>query len=121
MVFITKIIILRPLGICELQGCLPTSAFAVSIPEFLIWQWHSTTKIQAVNALIKSWSRAINLNHGNYGAHTLRKTFGVIQRTKYGVGFEVLAKRFNHSSPTTTMRCLGLTSDAVSEALMNEI
>jgi integrase len=77
--------------------------------------------IQAVNALIKKWTVTINLNHGNYGAHTLRKTFGFIQRTKYGVGFEVLAKRFNHSSPTTTMRYLGLTSDEVSEVLMNEI
>ena len=77
--------------------------------------------IQAVNALLKKWTRAINLNLGNYGAHTLRKTFGFIQRTKYGVGFEVLAKRFNHSSPTTTMRYLGLTSDEVNEVLMNEI
>ncbi|MGO9375212.1 MAG: tyrosine-type recombinase/integrase [Syntrophobacteraceae bacterium] len=77
--------------------------------------------IQAVNALIKKWTKAINLDHGNYGAHTLRKTFGFMQRTKYGVGFEVLAKRFNHSSPTTTMRYLGLTSDEVNEVLMNEI
>lgn len=77
--------------------------------------------IQAVNGLIKKWTKTINLNHGNYGAHSLRKTFGFIQRTKYGVGFEVLAKRFNHSSPTTTMRYLGLTSDEVNEVLMNEI
>jgi integrase len=77
--------------------------------------------IQAVNALVKKWTRAINLDHGNYGAHTLRKTFGFMQRTKYGVGFELLAKRFNHSSPTTTMRYLGLTSDEVNEVLMNEI
>jgi len=64
---------------------------------------------------------AINLNQGNYGAHTLRKTSGLMQRTKYGVGFEVLAKRFNHSSPVTTMRYLVLTSDEVNEVLMNEI
>jgi integrase len=77
--------------------------------------------IQTVNALVKKWCRTINLNHGNYGSHTLRKTFGYIQRTQYGVGFEVLAKRFNHSSPTVTMRYLGLTSDEVNEVLMNEI
>ena len=41
--------------------------------------------VQAVNALIKKWCRTISL-HGNYGAHTLRKTFGYIQRTQYGVG-----------------------------------
>ena len=59
--------------------------------------------IGGVNRLIKQWARAIHLK-GNYGAHSLRKTFGFIQRTKYAVGFEVLAKRFNHSSPTITMR-----------------
>jgi integrase len=77
--------------------------------------------IQTVNALVKKWCRTINLSRGNYGAHTLRKTFGYIQRTQHGVGFEVLAKRFNHSSPTVTMRYLGLTSDEVNDVLMNEI
>ena len=76
--------------------------------------------IQAVNALVKKWTKAINLR-GNYGAHTLRKTFGYIQRIKYGVGFEVLAKRFNHSSPAVTMRYLGLTSKDVNDVLMNDI
>ncbi len=76
--------------------------------------------IQAVNGLIKKWTRQINLK-GNYGAHTLRKTFGYIQRTEYRVGFEVLAKRFNHSSPAVTMRYLGLTSGEITEILLNEI
>ena len=49
----------------------------------------------SVTALVKKWCRLINLD-GNYGSHTLRKTFGYIQRTKYGVSFEVLCKRYNH-------------------------
>lgn len=76
--------------------------------------------LQAVNAMIKRWAKAINLRE-NYGAHTLRKTFGYIQRTRFGVGFEVLAKRYNHSSPAVTMRYLGITSDEVNDCLMNEI
>jgi hypothetical protein len=32
--------------------------------------------IPAVNSLVKKWTKAINLNQKNYGAHTLRKTFG---------------------------------------------
>ena len=76
--------------------------------------------IQTVNALIKKWTKAINLN-GNYGAHTLRKTFGYIQRTKHGVGFEVLAKRYNHSNPAVTMRYVGVTDKEVDDILMNEI
>lgn len=75
---------------------------------------------QAVSKLIKNWTMAINLK-GNYGAHTLRKTFGYIQRTVYGVGFEILCKRFNHSSPAVTMRYLGIEDKEVHEILMNEI
>jgi len=58
--------------------------------------WHLSTT--TVNNLVKKWTSAINLP-GRYGAHTLRKTFGYIQRTKFGVGFDVLCKRFNHSNP----------------------
>jgi integrase len=76
--------------------------------------------IQSVNALMKKWTKAINLK-GNYGAHTLRKTFGYIQRTKYGVSWEILADRFNHSTPAVTRRYLGITKDEVSKILLNEI
>ncbi len=76
--------------------------------------------VQAVNALVKKWTGEINLP-GNFGSHSLRKTFGYIQRTQYGVGFELLARRFNHSNPSVTMRYLGLTSDELNEILMHEI
>lgn len=74
----------------------------------------------AVNNLIKKWTAAINLK-GNYGAHTLRKTYGYSNRTVHGVGFDVLCKRFNHSSPAITQRYLGITDNEVSSILMNEI
>jgi integrase len=74
--------------------------------------------IQAVNNYIKKWTRAINLK-GNYGAHTLRKTWGYIQRIKFGVGFEIICKRFNHSNPAVTMRYLGIQDKEVNGILMN--
>ena len=74
--------------------------------------------IQAINNYIKNWTSAINLK-GNYGAHSLRKTWGFIQRTNYGVGFEVICKRFNHSSPAVTMRYLGITDKEVMNILTN--
>ena len=76
--------------------------------------------IQAVNNMIKKWTRAINLE-SNYGAHTLRKTWGYMQRTRYGVGFEIICKRYNHSSPAVTMRYLGIEDKEVHNTLMNEI
>lgn len=77
--------------------------------------------IQRVSQMIKAWTKSINLK-GNYGAHTLRKTFGgYVQRTRFGIGFEILAKRFNHSSPAITMRYLGIQPDEVNGILLNEI
>jgi integrase len=75
---------------------------------------------QAVSKLVKSWCKAINLK-GNYGCHTLRKTWGYQQRTQHGVGFEILCKRYNHSSPAITMRYLGIEDREVHDVLMNEI
>ncbi len=53
---------------------------------------NSHLQSQAVSKLVKKWTKAINLK-GNFGCHSLRKAFGSIQRTVYGVGFEILCKR----------------------------
>ena len=75
---------------------------------------------QAVSKLVKQWTKAINLK-GRYGAHTLRKTWGYQQRVNHGVGFEILCRRYNHSSPAITMRYLGIEDREVHDVLMNEI
>jgi integrase len=81
---------------------------------------NSHLQSQAVSKLVKKWTKEINLK-GNFGCHSLRKAFGVIQRTVYGVGFEILCKRYNHSSPAITMRYLGIENKEVHNILMNEI
>jgi len=73
---------------------------------------------ETVNKMVKKWTKSFK---GNYGTHTLRKTFGYIQRTKYGVSSEVLCKRFGHSSPSITMRYLGIDDREVNGILLNEI
>ncbi|MGV7223670.1 MAG: site-specific integrase [Nitrospinales bacterium] len=75
---------------------------------------------QSVGRLVKTWCKDINLV-GNYGAHTLRKTWGYHQRVNHGVGFEILCKRYNHSSPSITMGYLGIESKEIHDVLMNEI
>ena len=76
--------------------------------------------VSATNRMVKGWCKQINLR-GNYGTHTLRKTFGYVQRVHYGIGFEILCKRFNHSSPAVTMRYLGIEDKEVNGILMNDI
>lgn len=81
---------------------------------------NQSLSVQSVNSMVKEWCRSINLK-GNYGTHSLRKSFGYIQRKKFGVSWEVLCKRFNHSSPSVTMRYLGIEDREVNGILMNEI
>jgi len=49
------------------------------------------------------------------------QTFGYHQRVNHGVGFEILCKRYNQSSPSITMGYLGIESKEVYDVLMNEI
>ena len=73
-----------------------------------------------VTRLVKSWAETLNLK-GNYGAHSLRKTFCVVQRTLYKVPWETLCAYLNHSSPAVTRIYLGLKSEEVESILYNEI
>ncbi|GFK92798.1 Tyrosine recombinase XerC [Fundidesulfovibrio magnetotacticus] len=74
----------------------------------------------AVTKYVKEWAAALNLK-GNFGAHTLRKTWCYQQRKTFGVSWEVIAKRLNHSSPAITRRYLGIQEEEVEEILMNTI
>ncbi len=71
-----------------------------------------------VNQQMKKWTKGMK---GNYGNHSLRKTFGYIQRKHFGVGFDILCKRFGHSNPSITMRYLGIEDKEVNGILLNEI
>ena len=73
---------------------------------------------ETVAKMVKSWTEGMQ---GNYSTHSLRKTWGYIQRTKFGVSFEVICKRFNHTSPAITMRYLGIEDKEVNGILLNEI
>ncbi len=73
---------------------------------------------ETVSKMVKSWTAGMT---GNYSTHSLRKTWGYIQRTKFGVSFEVICKRFGHSSPAITMRYLGIEDKEVNDILLNEI
>ena len=74
----------------------------------------------AVTMYVQQWCDAIHLP-GNYGAHSLRKTWCYHQRKTYGTSWEVIAKRLNHSSPSITRRYIGVKEEEVEEILMKSI
>lgn len=52
--------------------------------------------------LVKRWCHDAQLRHGNWGAHTLRKTWGYMQRTEFKTPIEVQAA-YGHTTSHQTL------------------
>ena len=74
----------------------------------------------AITKFVKMLAKTLNIR-GNFGAHSLRKTWCYHQRKTFGVSWEVIAKRLNHSNPAITRRYLGIQEEEVEEILLNTI
>ena len=80
-----------------------------------------TLTVPTVSNLVKSWCKAINLNGSNYAAHTLRKTWGYMQRVHFGMGLPELMVAFNHSDQRQTLDYLCVQPEEVRNCYLNEI
>jgi len=69
---------------------------------------------RAAHKIIKTTLRELGIK-GNYGTHSLRKTFGY-HRYANNVKLETLQKLFNHSSPAVTLRYIGITKEVLIDA-----
>jgi hypothetical protein len=58
---------------------------------------------------------------GNYGSHSLRKTWGYQQRVRFGASLPELTEAFNHSNQSITLRYLCIQPDEVKSLYVNEI
>jgi len=76
--------------------------------------------VPSIHRLVKSWCGAINLK-GNYGSHTLRKTWGYHQRVTFGVGLPELMVCFNHSTQRQTLQYLCIQPEEVRNVYANEL
>ncbi len=73
-----------------------------------------------LNHLVKKWCSAINLK-GNYGSHTLRKTFGYHQRVTFHVDIPTLMEIFNHSTQKQTLDYLCVQPEEIVSVYKNVI
>ena len=73
-----------------------------------------------LNGMVKSWCKEINLT-GNYGSHTLRKTFGYMHRTVNKTDLPTLMTMFNHSTQRQTLEYLCIQPDEIKSAYMFEL
>ena len=76
--------------------------------------------VQSVHSLVIGWCNQINLK-GNYGSHSLRKTWGYHQRVTFGADLPTLMTCFNHSTQRQTLGYLCVQPDEIKGIYQNEI
>lgn len=62
-------------------------------------------RVSTLNNLLKSWCKKANLK-GNYGSHTLRKTWGFMQRQKQNTPVPLLVQALGHATQRQTIEYL---------------
>jgi integrase len=93
---------------------------ANSEPLFLSGRGSEALVVPSVNRLVKQWCREAKLK-GNFGSHTLRKTWGYHQRVTFGVGLPELMVCFNHSTQRQTLEYLCVQPDEIRSVYANEL
>lgn len=79
-------------------------------------QRSSSLTVSSVHRLVKGWCRQIGLR-GNYGSHTLRKTWGY-HAWKKGIDIPRLMVIFNHSSQKQTLDYLCIQAEEIREVYL---
>ena len=103
-----------------IQRLLASRPYQDEQPLFLSQRGYNSLKPNSINKLVKQWCKAINLK-GNYGSHSLRKTWGYHQRVKYNVGIPELMVCFNHSTQKQTLDYLCIQPEEIKSVYTNEI
>lgn len=70
--------------------------------------------------LVKSWCASINLT-GNYGSHSLRKTWGYHQRVTFGVDIPTLMDALGHSTQRQTLTYLCIQPEELRSVYNNQL
>ena len=76
--------------------------------------------VPSVHRLVKGWCRAINLK-GNFGSHTLRKTWGYHQRVTFGAGLPELMECFGHATQKQTLTYLCIQPEEIKGVYAHEL
>ena len=104
--------------ISAIQGLLSSREYQDD--DYLFTGQRGLLTLPTVNAKVKSWCRAINLK-GNWGSHTLRKTWGYHQRVTFGTDLPRLMVCFNHSTQRQTLDYLCIQPQEIRNVYENEL
>lgn len=91
-----------------------------SAPLFPSQRGNYALTVPSVSRMVKGWCRAVKLN-GNYGSHSLRKTWGYHQRKTFGVDIPTLMECFNHSNQRQTLAYLCVQAEEVRQVYSHKL
>lgn len=81
-------------------------------PLFLSQRSNQALGVEALNRLVKQWCVNAGLV-GNYGSHSLRKTWGYQQRVLNNASVALLMRAFGHATEAQTLEYLGIVPDEI--------
>ena len=113
-----RVVTLNKACIHAIQKLLASSLYDDNDPLFVGQRGPLT--VPSVSRLVKSWCRAINLR-GNYGSHSMRKTWGYHQRVSFGTDIPRLMICFNHSTQKQTLDYLCIQPQEIKDVYQNEL
>jgi integrase len=113
-----RMVTLNKACIQSIQKLLASSLYNENDPLFVGQRGPLT--VPSVSRLVKSWCTAINLR-GNYGSHSMRKTWGYHQRVTFGTDIPRLMVCFNHSTQRQTLEYLCIQADEIKDVYGNEL
>lgn len=77
-------------------------------------------RVSTLSRMVKTWCKDAGL-HGNYGSHTLRKTWGFHQRTTYSRRTALLTWAYGHASEMQTLDYLCIQPEEIDELYASEL
>lgn len=78
----------------------------------------SQLKVSTVSGYVKRWCRKAGLQ-GNYASHTLRKTWGYMQRKEVNTPIPLLMTAYGHSTQKQTLSYLCIQSEEIAGVYMS--
>lgn len=117
-----RAITLNRMAVGAIANWLKTHPRCECADAFLFYSQRSkkALTVSTVNNMVKRWCRDIGLN-GNYGSHTLRKTWGYQQRVKNKQQLPLLMVAFGHTTQAQTLNYLCIQDDEIRDLFEMEL
>jgi integrase len=84
--------------------------------DYLFTGKRGVLQVPTVSTMVKTWCQNVGLK-GNYGSHSLRKTWGYWQRKERGTAIPLLMEAFRHATQRQTLDYLGIEANETLAAL----